>query len=148
MKITETELINQDQTVSEIERIARQYVNDLDDYKDWDFFRFYNLVRSLSYIADPPGRESLARPFYTLEKKWKHFRDCDDKTILLVSKAIQNKIPYRIVICGQGSYAHHVYPEILFCGHWLPADATYSNRSVFGKYLYKENFRKVFPQKK
>lgn len=147
MKATETKLINQDQTVSEIERIAKEHVNDLDKYKEWDFFRFYNFVRSLPYVADPIGRETLSRPLYTLETSWKGSRDCDDKTILLVSKAIQDKIPYRIVICGQGSFAHHVYSEILFCGKWFPADATYPERSVFGKYLYKEKFRKVFPEK-
>ncbi|HMV44814.1 MAG TPA: hypothetical protein PK079_21630 [Leptospiraceae bacterium] len=148
MKAIEQKLINQDQTVSEIQRIAKQYVSDLDNFKDWDFFKFYNLVRALPYVADPIGKETLSRPCYTILNDWTGSRDCDDKTILLVSKAIQNKIPYRIVICGQGNYAHHVYPEILFCGLWLPADATYPNRSVFGKYLYKEGFRKVFPEKK
>lgn len=148
MKATETKLINQDQTVSEIERIAREHINDLENYKEWDFFKFYNLVRSLPYVADPIGRETLSRPKYLLSLDWIGSRDCDDKTILLVSKAIQNKIPYRVVICGQGTYAHHVYPEIYFCKKWFPADATYPERSVFGKYLYKENFRKVFPAKK
>ena len=44
MKATETKLINQDQTVSEIERIAREHINDLENYKEWDFFKFYNLL--------------------------------------------------------------------------------------------------------
>lgn len=148
MKAIEQKLINQDQTVSEIQRIAKQYVSDLDNFKNWDFFKFYNLVRSLPYVPDPIGRETLARPAYTLLNNWTGSRDCDDKTILLVSKAIQNNIPYRIVICGQVDHAHHVYPEIYLWGKWQPADATYPERSVFGKYLYKERFRKVFPEKK
>lgn len=145
MKATQRNLPSQDFTIVEIKRIASQHVKDLDNFKDWNFFKFYNLVRSLPYVADPIGNETLSRPKYTLSGDWIGARDCDDKTILLVSKAIQDKIPYRIVICGKGDFAHHVYPEIFFQNHWTPADATYPDRSVFGKYLYNEKFRKVYP---
>jgi hypothetical protein len=145
MKATEKKLSNQDETVSEIKRIATQYYTDLEAYKDWDFFKFYNLVRALKYKADPIGKETLSRPKYTIDENFVGPRDCDDKTILLIAKAIENKIPYRVIVCGQKNKGHHVYPEIFFANRWMPADATYPERSVFGKYLYRENYRKIFP---
>ena len=150
MKATNQKLINQDQTVSEIQRIAKEHIKDLDNFKDWNFFKFYNLVRSLPYVADPIGKETLSRASYTLSENWQGSRDCDDKTILIVAKAIQENIPYRIVICGtmEDKGFHHVYPEIFFADKWQPADATYPNRSIFGKFLYEEKKRKVFPAKK
>ncbi len=144
MKATEKKLTNQDETVREIKRIATQYYTDLEAFKDWDFFKFYNLVRALEYKADPVGIETLSRPKYTIRRDFSGPRDCDDKTILLIAKAIQNNIPYRVIVCGQKNFGHHVYPEIFYSKKWMPADATYPARSVFGKYLYKENYRKVF----
>lgn len=131
-------------TVREIKRIANEYQKDLDNFKNISFFEFYNLVRNLKYIPDPKGKETLSRPRYTLQGDWNYPRDCDDKTILLVSKAIQEKIPFRIILSGiTPTHAHHVYPEIFFLGKWTPCDATYPNKCVFGKILYKERFRKV-----
>jgi hypothetical protein len=49
MKATEKKLINQDETVREIKRIATQYHTDLEAFKDWYFFKFYNLARALQY---------------------------------------------------------------------------------------------------
>ncbi len=45
MKATEKKLINQDETVREIKRIAHEHFRDLEKFKIWDFFKFYNLVK-------------------------------------------------------------------------------------------------------
>ena len=144
MLVTKKKLENPEYTVAEIKRIAEQYKNDLIQFANFGFFKFYNLVRKLKYIPDPKYQETLSRPKYTINENWQGSRDCDDKTILILAFCNLKKIPTRIVISGIGDKPHHVYPEIYFNKIFVPADATYPNKSVFGKTLYTEKYRKVF----
>lgn len=131
------------ETVREIERLAATYFADLLPYRFESLMKAYDYVRGLPYIADPVGLETVSRPRYTLARDWNGPRDCDDKTVILLAAAKLLRTPARIVVCGQTSRPHHVYPE-WFLGEWTPADATYPERSAFGQKLYRENYREVW----
>lgn len=146
MKITIVDLESYRQTVDECRRIAREYRDDLLPYltPKTDLFAWFGHVRSLPYVSDPIGLETISRPAYTLLKWWNGPRDCDDKTTLILPFCYLQGIPSRIVVCGQTETPHHIYPEVKLNGVWMPADATYPHRSVFGRRLYTEVFREVF----
>ncbi|OOV40199.1 hypothetical protein B1J93_17795 [Leptospira kirschneri serovar Pomona] len=143
LKPTLSKLISYEDTVSDVFRIAYQYPEDLEEYKNKSIFDLYNYVRVLPYCADPVGLETVSRFKYTKEPSFP-IRDCDDKTVPILAKAILEKIPCRAVVCGKTDRPHHIYPEIQLNGLWIPADATYPLRSVFGQKLYGENFRREF----
>lgn len=130
-------------TIAEMFRLSRQYRGDVAEFSGDAPARFYDRVRSLPYIRDPQGVETVARPAYTLRPDWTP-RDCDDKTVLLGAYAELCGIPYRFVAAGKGRFPQHVYPEFQLGGVWLPFDATYPDRSRLGKRLFRENFRRVF----
>ncbi|MCE9499014.1 MAG: hypothetical protein K8R21_00615 [Leptospira sp.] len=142
--IVKTENLNSyKQTVSKVFEFAERYKADLEFLKNMTIFEFYNLVRALPYHPDPKGEETVVRQKYTIQPEWKGARDCDDKTLLILSFANLKNIPGQAVVCGQGERPHHIYPEIELNGKIFPADATYP-RCSFSKKLYNEKFRKVF----
>ncbi|EKR25605.1 hypothetical protein [Leptospira interrogans] len=143
IKPTLTKLESYEDTVSEVFRLAYQYPEDLEEYKDKSIFELYNYARLLPYCADPIGLETVSRFKYTKEPKFP-IRDCDDKTVPILAKAIIDKIPCRAIVCGKGDRPHHIYPELQLNGFWIPADATYPLRSIFGQKLYGEKFRREF----
>lgn len=131
------------QTVTKVFQFVKLYEDDLDFLKDLSIFDFYNYVRALPYHSDPPKKETVVRQKYTIRPDWSGARDCDDKTLLILSFANLKNISGKAVVCGQGEAPHHIYPELEFNGKFYSADATYP-RCQFGKKLYTENFRKVF----
>ncbi|MDX1958369.1 MAG: hypothetical protein SFU98_07335 [Leptospiraceae bacterium] len=128
-------------TVAKIIRLAKGYREDVAEFSN--FFQLYNYVRNLDYKRDPIGKEVVSRFRYTKDNSYP-IRDCDDKTVPLISFAYHKKIPCRIAVCGVDDKPHHVYPEVKLADIWLPADATYKDRCVFGKRLYNENYREIF----
>ncbi|EMO96273.1 hypothetical protein [Leptospira interrogans] len=130
-------------TVEDVFRIAYLYPQDLGEYLHKSIFELYNLIRSLPYCPDPPGLETVSRFKFT-RLPWFPIRDCDDKTIPILSWAIYHNVPCRAVVCGQAVRPHHIYPELSLNGHWLTVDATYPDRCTFGQKLYGENFREEF----
>ena len=146
MLVTQRPLKNYRETVAEIFRLAREHMRDVRQYRDWNVFDYYNLIRSLPYVPDPIGVETVSRPGYTIKTDWTGPRDCDDKTVLILAWANLTGIPGRVVVCGQTERPHHVYPELNleFTSNWYPMDATYPDRSALGNTLYDEKFRKVF----
>lgn len=141
MQATRKNLDSYRETVAAIFRLAETYPQDVSEFKN--IYALYNFVRKLTYKRDPPGKEFLSRFFYTKNENYP-IRDCDDKTLPIISYAILKNIPNRIIVCGVGDSPHHVYPELFIFNSWTPADATFSDRCTFGKYLYEENFRKIF----
>lgn len=141
MQATKTKLISYRETVGHIFRLAATYPEDINGFEN--IYQLYNYVRGLEYKPDPRGKEFVSRFFYTKHPIFP-IRDCDDKTVPLISYAIAHDIANRIVVCGEGDIPHHVYPEIFVFGKWTPADATFPERCFFGKYLYNESFRKIF----
>lgn len=134
------------QTVDDCRRIASVYRDDILPYitEQTELFEWYSIVRSLPYVADPKGIETISRPQYTLLDSWNGPRDCDDKTVLILSFTNLRSIPARIIVCGQFATPHHIYPEVRLDDVWVSADATYPERSVFGRRLYQEVFREVY----
>ncbi|TGK25387.1 hypothetical protein [Leptospira stimsonii] len=131
------------ETVQDVFRFASQYPQDLGEFLNKSIYELYNFVRSLPYCPDPPGLETISRFKFT-RLPWFPIRDCDDKTVPLLSWAMFNKVPCRAVVCGKGERPHHIYPEVFLNGGWISADATYSHRCMFGQKLYGENFREEF----
>ncbi|MBE7410551.1 MAG: hypothetical protein L6Q54_15665 [Leptospiraceae bacterium] len=144
MKISSVPLKDYIQTVETVLRLAKDYTIDLIPFYGMTIFAFYNYVRRLPYISDPVGKETVSRPKYTLDINWTGARDCDDKTVPILAKAIILNIPSRAVVCGEMERPHHIYPEIKINGNWMVADATYPERCLFDKKLYNEKFRKEF----
>lgn len=149
------ELKSYRQTVNRMFAIAREYASDLAPFADYSIYDFYNLVRALPYRADPEGVETIIRPKYTVRADWPLWRDCDDKTILIVAFAFMKGYETRLACVGTRDYIHkagggwkpagphHVYPEIKIAGDWIPFDATYNDRCILGGRLYNERFRTV-----
>ena len=142
-------------TVQRMYAIAREYAGDLSGFVDRNLYEFYNLVRALPYRADPSGVETIIRPGYTVRPDWPLWRDCDDKTILILAFAHLKGYESRLACVGTRDYIfkrgegwkpagpHHVYPEIKISGEWIPFDATYNDRCILGGRLYEERFRTV-----
>lgn len=130
-------------TVDKVFEFADLFKEDLRFLEDIDIFTFYNYVRSLPYIKDPKGEETVVRQKYTIRPDWMGCRDCDDKTLLILSFAKLKNISGRSVVVGQNKKPHHIYPELELNGNFVPADATFT-RCKFGERLYNENYRKVF----
>jgi hypothetical protein len=145
--LIDKELLDFSETVALIFKAAKVYAKDAPQESDVSFHEFYDYVRQLPYHADPEEIETLTRPGYTLNPEWEGPRDCDDKCLCLGAYCERNNIKWRIVVSGRGDFAHHVYPEVKENGRWVAADATYPERSTFGKTLFKERFREVFDRK-
>lgn len=140
-------------TVREIFRLAREYCGDVSEYIERPIGEYYRIVKSLSYVADPKGEETVSRPGLLIRPELpdRVYRDCDDKTVLIAAYCEAVKRPYRICIVGQARdkqgkpYPHHVYPEALAdWGDWVPLDATFPDRGEMGQRLYNEIFRRVY----
>jgi len=154
MLATMKQIENHQETVDRIIGNARENIRDMDPYLAMDLFRFYNYIRALPYLRDPKGVETISRPAYVLSGDWQGpdgfapcCRDCDDKTLAMISFCFAKNIPVRIVVAGQfPGVAHHIYPEVNLSGKWIPADPTYPDRNSFAKKLYdEERFRRIYP---
>ena len=129
-------------TLHEIERIAREYQDDVKDYihlKPSEMFTF--ISQELNYIPDPVnpttgGRvELLQRPAITLKRGG---GDCDDKTIFalayFLSKGI--KCGYSIVSESTKKSYHHIFPFMVYHDKItnkdvkIDYDATYAHNKI------------------
>ncbi len=61
----------------------------------------------LPYHADPVGLETVSRFKYTKDPNFP-IRDCDDKTVPILSKAILDKIPCRAVVWKRKPSPSHI----------------------------------------
>ena len=156
MKTTSTPLRDFRQTVSLIKGAAKLFKSDIGTLAGLSAVEFFNHVRALPYVEDPDGIERVSRPAFTLDGSWNNSRDCDDKTLLMGAYFETHSVPWRIVVAGnsfdplRGCFRpHHVYPEAMLNGQWIPFDATFPDRSEIGKRLYadetgREPFREVY----
>lgn len=113
----------------EMHRAVRLYSSDLGRYTEMSKRGFFDMVRKIPYSDDeslfgdesieltPGPKTILAMPAI----------DCKKKAILVASWARENSVPYRFVaVCEDGSgIAHHVFPQLMNCGEWETADATF-----------------------
>lgn len=143
VNFTEYEIDTYRETIKVMQELASE-VRDVQQFARKTLLEFYLYLRSLPYIEDPQGIERVSRPLFTLNPQWTDSRDCDDKATAMLCYCNMQKIKSRIIVCGIGKKPHHVYNEVWLAGRFVPVDATYPERSVFGKLLYTEDFREVF----
>lgn len=141
MKITVTPLNNINQTLTEMKRIARQYAADMAPYASLNLSEIHELVKNIPYRKDPPGVETVKRPYYTLHRLGPG-GDCDDKAVVIAAWALLNKFPVKFVCSGRWAKKplHHVYAQVYINGSWIKVDATY-NFNVLGRSLFVERRR-------
>lgn len=140
---TEYEIDTYRETIKVMQELARE-VRDVQQFAKHTLLEFYLFLRALPYIEDPQGIERVSRPLFTLNPQWTDSRDCDDKATAMLCFCNMHGIKSRIIVCGIGKKPHHVYNEVWLAGRFVPVDATYPDRSIFGKLLYTEDFREVF----
>lgn len=115
------------QTGPLMHKMAHLYKGDMVPYAHYSLMEIFDSIKSIPYRPDPPGKEVLMRPLYTMKMRG-YGGDCDDKCIALASWAILNGVPYRFVAAakpGRKSF-HHVFCELYVREMWLHADPTYS----------------------
>lgn len=146
--LTQDDLNSYQDTVELIVDWARKFSDDVLIFRELglSIYDLYNYSRGLKYTSDPVGLETVSRPLITLNPEWTGPRDCDDKTLQILAGCIVFGLPGRPVVVGQRKSPHHIYPEIKPSGSsiWIPADPTYTDRSIFGEKLYGEVFRKEY----
>jgi len=143
INVTNNLLETYEKTVLKIIEFSEKYMSDCNFLINKTPEQVFEIIKNLKYKPDPQGIEFLSRPELSIWRKDLP-RDCDDKTLIAICYFQLKNIPYRIVISGRSTKPHHIYPEIQdFKNNWIPFDATYS-KNIFGKYPYKEVFRKLF----
>ena len=123
-----------DNTLENIKRIIKRNAPQsyMKPFDNWSLQKFYNYVRSLTYIKDPErvpisdndNIELLKSPYLTI---YTNGGDCDDKAILIGAYFERKKIPYRMAVISNKSNKefHHIFPEVYLNGNWKAYDATY-----------------------
>ena len=114
---------------------VKEYHGDIADYDNFTFIQWYEHVRSLPYIPDPPkaGGHDLdvfCRPRRTLGDS-PACRDCDDKAILMACWCFRHGIPFRFVTCTYTPAKEnwHCILEVFLDGKWSDCDSTYPEDS-------------------
>jgi hypothetical protein len=151
MEMIKRRLFDKKQTVKEIDRIARRYGADIEEFfikKDGVIIplhklslkEFYNLVRAIPYQRDQRPIEILIRPGYMIKNKGIGL-DCKKKTILMASymyRSASGPVRFRYVGSSQrpDKRIHHIYLQVLHDGQWKNVDATYPENNIFENKQY------------
>lgn len=137
----ERELLDLQQTATEMYRIATAWQEDMAEYASLGLQELFNLLKNIPFNPDPEDTECLQRPWYTLNEAGPG-GDCDDKSICTGAWAALNGIPFRFVAVSKSLYEdlHHVYTELYINGEWLTFDPTYAF-NVLGRPM------SVYPQR-
>lgn len=123
----ERELLDLQQTSTEMYRLASAWAEDMAPYASCSLIEIFNLLKSLPFNPDPEDTEFLQRPWYTLNQVGEG-GDCDDKAICAGAWATLNGIPFRFVAVSKSKSEdlHHVYTEMYINGTWEAFDPTYA----------------------
>jgi len=107
-------------------RMVDQYHNDMLPFAHLPLTEVFDLIKNIPFRPDPPDRELLQRPYYTMNGIG-YGGDCDDKSIALASWATLTGIPYRFVAVRKAGreHLHHVFTELYIADRWIHADPTY-----------------------
>lgn len=135
MQISKMTLESVHTTGNEMKRLTISYYNDLQAFKKFTLPQFFDYVKNLRYIPDPPGMEFISRPAASLSKNAK-FRDCDEKSILVASFLIMQKMgkAWRFVAVSthKSKVLHHVLVQWeTNDGAKVYLDATYPKNKLF-----------------
>lgn len=143
MKITEKNLINKNQTASEMKRLINNYSGDLNSVyikknnqyipiTELSIREFFNFVKSIPYRRDRKPIEVVSRPNRILNVADNGI-DCKKKAILISAYLKQRNLPFRLIASSRlkNKKIHHVFPQIGIAGEWLNLDATYNHYKPF-----------------
>jgi len=136
-----------EKSLSEIQRIIREYWQDCLPYKDVKIENFFDFVKNIKYTPDPFGMELFSRPGITIARGE---GDCDCKTIICCAYFLAKNIPtgFCIVSDSWDKDYHHIFAMYrdTNTGEWIDYDCTYPT----GKIGQKRNWykRKNFEVKK
>jgi hypothetical protein len=125
--------------LAQMVRIVREHATDAAPWASWTLPEVFEAVKRGGYNREPASWRSqvLARPALVVGKRVPVVA-CANKAIILASWAHLRGIPWRLVAVGRvhGRPPHHVFPEMLIGGEWLPVDATYSWSVLFAQKPY------------
>jgi len=121
-------LVDVYETGRQMHRIAWAWRGDLGGLNSMRLRDFFNMVKRIPYRPDPPGKEVIQRPWYTLRSLGTG-GDCDDKAVVMGAWAHNHGVPFRFVAVSKSldRDLHHVYTEFHVAKNiWAPVDPTYA----------------------
>ncbi len=122
----EAELVDLQQTATEMYRIAFAWAEDMAPYVTLSLQELFDFLKSIPFHADPDDMELLQRPWYTINEAGQG-GDCDDKMICVGAYCHLRGIPFRFVAVSRDQTPlHHVLTELYIQGHWQIFDPTYA----------------------
>lgn len=126
-------LKSRQQTANEIYALAKDYKDDLFEFKNWELKDFYNMVRDIPYLEDIPGIEVTSRPMYLLDPEYFTMLDCKKKVILMASFFELQNMPYLLVATSDSpeNAPHHIFLIAWDGEDWLPVDSTLPTDILF-----------------
>jgi hypothetical protein len=130
MKITRLKNHNLQNTLFQIERMSKQYFNDLQSMKDLNIYQIFDyLSKTIKFEKDPDGNEFIQRPCY-LMKTGKG--DCDCKTTFFLAWLRLKGYPagYSIVTDTDNKPYHHIFPFMYEGNKIIDLDATYPHNKI------------------
>lgn len=134
MQISKMPLESVYTTGEQMKRLSITYFHDLDAFKKFSLPQFFDYVKNLPYIPDPPDMEHISRPAAALSKSAK-YRDCDEKSILISSFLLLQQMGrawrYIATSTHKSLKLHHVLVQWDIGGQVLNIDATYPKNKLF-----------------
>ncbi len=122
----EAELVDLQQTATEMYRIAFAWAEDMAPYASMNLQELFDFLKSIPFHADPDDMELLQRPWYTINEAGQG-GDCDDKMICVGAYCNLRGIPFRFVAVSRDhTPLHHVLTELYIQGSWQVFDPTYA----------------------
>ncbi len=127
----EAELVNLQQTATEMYRLASAWRDDMAPYASMSPQELFDFLKDIPFNADPDdetgeGMEFLQRSYYTVTQSGPG-GDCDDKAICVGAWANLRNIPFRFVAVSRSDEPlHHVLTELYIQGVWWNFDPTYA----------------------
>lgn len=127
MRVKTVELLDVQQTSTEMYRIAYAWKEDMAPYASMDLQELFDLLKNIPFNADPVDMELLQRPWFTLNQAGKG-GDCDDKSICVGAWCHLRGVPFRFVAVSRDAKSplHHVLTEMYLNGEWFEFDPTYA----------------------
>jgi len=127
MHVRVVELIDVQQTASNMYRMAFAWADDMAPYASLNLQELFDLLKNIPFHADPADTEFLQRPWYTLTQSAVG-GDCDDFAICVGAWATLRGIPFRFVAVSRSKNAdlHHVLTELYLENRWIEFDPTYA----------------------
>ena len=134
MQISKLPLESVFTTGEQMKRLTITYFHDLDVFRKFSLPQFFNFVKNLPYIPDPPDMEHISRPAAALSENAK-YRDCDEKSILIAAFLTLQKMgkAWRFVAVSthKSKKLHHVLVDWNMGGQMIYLDATYPKNKLF-----------------